>query len=85
MEKDIYKANPLDVLTNEMWQLQRLQEEGKNVTPLLEETWDKITEILHQEDERKIGTLRERIQDIIKEEHEFQGTNPGLVDGSRKE
>lgn len=68
MKKEIYSANPLETLTNEYFQLQRLQEEGHNVTPLLEETWDKITEVIHGEDEKKLGTLRERISDIIKEE-----------------
>lgn len=65
----------LESLTNRMWQLQRLQEEGHNVTPQLEETWDQIADIIHGEDEVKLKNVRERIQDIIKEEvhHEQEG------------
>lgn len=68
MAEIIYQVNPLEALTNQMWQLQRLQEEGRNVGSALEETWDKIAEIIHGEDEEKLGTLRERISDIIREE-----------------
>ena len=70
MEKEIYESSPLEILTNEFWKLQRLQDEGQNVSSLLEETWDKITEIIHQEDKERLKSLRERIKDIIKEENE---------------
>lgn len=76
---EIYRANPLEDLKNECFRLQRLQERGSGgksleVSILLKENWDKITEIVEQQDKRRLGTLRERINDIIKEEHE-QGNN----------
>jgi hypothetical protein len=66
--KIVYQRDGLEALTNQMWQLQRLQEEGHNVTPMLEKTWDKITEIIHGENEQKLQTLREEISGIIKQE-----------------
>ena len=68
MEKEIYNANPLEELKNEYFRLQRLEEGGRDMRPEIEEVWDKITDIIHQEDEVKIQGLRERINDIIKEE-----------------
>jgi len=74
-QKPLYRDNPLEALTNQYFQLQRLQEEGKNVTPLLEKVWGQITDIIHGEDEVKLKNVRERIKDIIKEEvhHEQEG------------
>ncbi len=69
MEKrDIYQSDPLESLTNQMWQLQRLQEEGRNVGSALEETWDRIKEIVEQEDRVKLGDLRIRLKDVVREE-----------------
>ena len=69
-QEPIYQPSPLEILTNQMWQLQRLQEEGHNVTPQIEEVWGSITDIIHGEDEVKVKNLRERITNIVKEEHE---------------
>ena len=79
MEKEheeIYQVNPLEILTNEYFRLQRLQEGGSGGKPmevsiLLEETWDKITDIIHNQDREKLKGLRTRISDIIKEENKL--------------
>lgn len=68
LESEAYKPSPLEILTNRFWQLQRLQEEGKNVAPELEETWGEITDIIHGEDEVKIQGVRERIKNIVREQ-----------------
>lgn len=70
-ENIIYEANPLEALYNEYSRLLRLQETGNDAKPLelnlqLEETWNKITDIIHGEEEKQLGTLRERIKEIVK-------------------
>ena len=44
-----YQSSPLELLTNRYWQLQRLAEEGHNVTPAIEEVWSSIADIIHEE------------------------------------
>jgi len=75
MEKEvIYQASPLEVLTKQRFELQRLQETGVYVVDLLERNWEEIKETIENGDKKKLGTLRERISDVIKKEHE-QGNN----------
>lgn len=50
MERE--RPSPLEELMNKYYQLTRLQEEGKNVSALLEEVWDKIKEIIETDEPR---------------------------------
>lgn len=56
MERE--RPNPLEELTNQYWRLIKLQEEGKNVQTLLEETWEKIRDLIENV-ERNAGTGRQ--------------------------
>ena len=67
-ENIIYPTPPLEALTNHYWRLQRLQEEGHNVTPLLEETWGRIKDIIESEEKVQLAGLRQEIGDLVKEE-----------------
>ena len=68
MEKEnksgLIYSSALEGLTNRYWQLQRLQEEGHNVNPLIEETWENIQTII---DNEKLQTLRGELDQCMKE------------------
>ena len=58
-ERIIYSASPLEILTNERFKLQQLEDEGHNMRPLLEDNWNKIVEVIESGDAKKLGHLRE--------------------------
>lgn len=69
-EGTIYQDNSLESLTNQYWRLQRLAEEGWNVTPLMEDVWGQITNIINGEEQKQLTGLRARIKEIVKEKKE---------------
>ena len=51
-------------LMNQLYQIQRLQDEGIPLQSLAEETFDKIIHLVEMEDERKLGALRDELKHL---------------------
>jgi len=51
-------------LMNQLYQIQRLQDEGIPLQSLAEETFDKIIHLVEIEDERKLGALRDELKHL---------------------
>ena len=65
MEKEvIYQASPLEVLTKQRFELQRLQETGVYVVDLLERNWEEIKETIENGDEERLAEVREELKQI---------------------
>lgn len=53
-----------DGLMNQLYQIQRLQDEGLPLQSLADQTFDKIKTLIENQDERKLGALRDELKTL---------------------
>ena len=51
---------------NNLFEIQRLQEEGIHVGNLPEQTWDRVVELIENRDQKKLTKLRQELARIAK-------------------
>jgi len=53
-----------DGLMNQLYQIQRLQDEGIPLQSLADQTLDRLKELIENNDDRKLGALRDELKTL---------------------
>lgn len=59
----IYESSR-DGLMNQLYQIKRLQDEGKPLQSLAEQTFDRIKDLIETQDDRKLEALRDELKTL---------------------